>query len=191
MSGHRNEINRSTRAGHRAFFDETFEHADRFVDIYQATMRRVGAGASYFFDRTYLDGLHSALGDRLKLGVVAIDGEVAAGALFVKTGEIVQYHLSGTDDRFLRERPTKLLLHFVRGWAKEAGAHWLHLGGGVGGLEDSLFKFKAGFSKTFFPFYTLRMIVNSDVYRAYANVKYPDADGDALLNGFFPLYRKS
>ena len=189
MSGHRNEINRSIKNGHRAYFDESFRHADRFVEIYQATMSRVGAAAHYFFDRDYLVGLREALGPRLRLAVVEIGGTVAATGLFVETGEIVQYHLSGTDDAFLRERPTKLMLHFVRAWAKERGARWLHLGGGVGGGEDSLFKFKAGFSKARSPFFTLRLVVDEARYRALSRARHPETD-DTILDGFFPLYRR-
>ena len=189
MSGHRNEINRAIKAGHRAYFDEVFGHADRFVQIYQATMARVGAAAHYFFDHEYLMSLREALGERLKLAVVEIDGTIAATGLFVETGKIVQYHLSGTDEAFLRDRPTKLMLHFVRGWAKERGASWLHLGGGVGGGEDSLFKFKAGFSKERSPFYTLRLVVDPAAYRALSRARHPDVD-ETHLEGFFPLYRR-
>jgi CelD/BcsL family acetyltransferase involved in cellulose biosynthesis len=189
MSGHRNEINRAMKAGHQAYFDDGFRHADRFVEIYRSTMSRVGAAAQYFFDRDYLMGLREAVGPRLRLAVVEIDGTVAAAGLFVETGKIVQYHLSGTDEAFRHKQPTKLMLHFVRGWARERGATWLHLGGGVGGAEDSLFKFKAGFSKARTPFFTLRVVVNQAVYRALCRAKHPDADATEL-GGFFPLYRR-
>jgi hypothetical protein len=189
MSGHRNEINRAIKAGHRAYFDESFRHVDRFVEIYHATMSRVGAAAHYFFDRDYVIGLREALGGRLSLAVVEIDGQIAGAGLFAMTGGIVQYHLSGTDEAFLKARPTKLMLHFVRSWAKERGARWLHLGGGVGGGEDSLFKFKAGFSKLRSPFFTLRLVVDPAAYRALSRAKHPGAD-DTDLSGFFPLYRR-
>ena len=41
-------------------------------------------------------------------------GEIAGGGLSVETRGLLQYHLSGSDHRFQRERPTKLMLHFVR-----------------------------------------------------------------------------
>jgi len=189
-SGHRSEILRSVKKGHRAWFDERFEHAERFVEIYLATMARVEAAAPYLFDRAYLDGLRAALGGRLKLGLVSIEEKVVAAALFVATGRIVQYHLSGTDDAFLRERPTKLLLHFVRGWAKERGSRWFHLGGGVGGGEDSLFKFKAGFSRHRSAFHTLRVVVDPDEYATLVRMRAPGAD-PTDLSGFFPLYRRA
>lgn len=189
MSGHRNEINRSIKANHRASFDDDFRHVDRFVAIYHDTMTRVGASAGYFFDRAYVMGLREALGPRLKLGVIEIDGAIAGAALFVVTGDIVQYHLSGTAPEYARARPTKLLLHFVRGWAKEHGARRFHLGGGVGGTADSLFKFKAGFSPCRSAFYTLRVVTDADEYRRLSRAKHPDVDPDEL-DGFFPLYRR-
>jgi hypothetical protein len=188
MSGHRNEINRSIRAGHRAFVDREFVHAARFVEIYHATMRRVSASAYYFFSMEYLDAMREALGDRLALIIVEIGGAVAAGGLFVVTGDIAQYHLSGVDDAFVRDRPTKLMLHFARGWARDRGASVLHLGGGVGGAKDSLFAFKAGFSRGRCPFHTLRMVVDPEAYESIARARGVTASLDDL-SGFFPAYR--
>lgn len=192
MSGHRNEINRAVRAGHRASIDEGFIHLRRFVDIYRETMSRVGASAYYFFDLDYVVALREALGSKLKIAVVEIGDVVAAAGLFVETCGIVQYHLSGTDPAFLRERPTKLMLHHVRTWAKARGNTVMHLGGGLGGAEDSLFKFKAGFSKLRTPFHTLRMVVDPDAFRSLSVARHPELQPASLadLGGFFPAYRR-
>jgi len=188
-SGHRNEINRSIRAGHRAYFDEGWEHLGTFVRLYRATMERVEAAEYYFFAEDYFRDLRAALGDRLRLCVVDIAGAIAAAGLFVETRGIVQYHLSGTDAAYARERPTKLMLHFVRGWAKERGDARMHLGGGVGAAQDSLFKFKAGFSKLRQPFRTLRLVVDEEKYAELVRAR--DASWDAgNTSGFFPLYRQ-
>jgi GNAT superfamily N-acetyltransferase len=190
MSGHRNEINRALKLGHRAYFDETWENLDRFCEMYAATMERVGAGAYYFFDRQYFHDLRSALGERLHLGLVEVEGTIAAGALFVETSGIVQYHLAGSDPAYVRHRPGKLLIHHARSWAKARGARYLHLGGGVGAAEDSLLKFKAGFSKQRSLFRTVRVVLRSDEYASLVHEKHPDADVEDL-SGFFPLYRKA
>jgi len=187
-SGHRNEINRSRRAGHTASIDERWERLSAFVRLYRATMQRRGAAASYLFPDAYFEGLREALGDRMRLAVVEIGGVVAAAGLFVETAGIVQYHLSATDDAFVRERPTKLLLHFVRGWAKERGNRRLHLGGGLGGRPDALFRFKAGFSHARHPFRTLRVVLDAAAYEARVRACDPALD-PARLDGFFPLYR--
>ena len=187
-SGHRNQINRALRAGHRAYFDETWEHYDAFQRLYLSTMGRVGAAPYYRFDKAYFEGLRQALGSAMHLCVVEIEGAMAAAGLFVETNGLVEYHLSGSDERFARERPTKLMLHTARGWAKERGDTRLHLGGGVGGSEDSLFLFKAGFSQERHPFYTLRMIANEERYADLVRARRPDTDVDDL-SGYFPAYR--
>jgi GNAT acetyltransferase-like protein len=189
MSGHRNEINRALRAGHRAYIDERWEHLPTFGRLYRATMERLGAGAYYRFPDRYFEQLRDALGHRLRLSVVDIGGTIAAAGLFVETAGIVQYHLSGSDEAFTRERPIKLLLQFVRAWAKERGNLRMHLGGGVGGKQDSLFRFKAGFSHSRHPFRTLRVVLDEAAYAELVHSHDPTLD-PTRLDGFFPLYRR-
>jgi hypothetical protein len=188
-SGHRNEINRAVRAGHRAYVDERWQHLPAFGRLYRATMERRGAAPYYAFSDRYFEQLRDALGGRLHLCVVDIGGAVAAAGLFAETDGTVQYHLSASDAAFAHERPTKLLVHFVRGWAQERGNTRLHLGGGVGGKPDSLFRFKAGFSDARHPFRTLRVVLDGAAYAELVRVH--DAGLDpADLEGFFPLYRR-
>ena len=65
---------------------------------------------------------------------------------------------------FLKLAPTKLLLHSVRGWAKDRGNRLFHLGGGVGGRYDSLFLFKSGFTRHRKLFHTSRFVLNQNLY---------------------------
>jgi hypothetical protein len=188
-SDHRSQINRALRAGHRAWMDEEWRHYDAFKRIYRATMERVGASDFYHFDDAYFDALRASLGASLHLAVVEIDGAIAAAGLFVETDGLVEFHLSGTEEAFLKDRPTKLMLHSVRSWAKDRGDRVLHLGGGVGGAHDSLFDFKAGFSKGRHPFHTLRLVCDPERYAELVRANDPDAD-PTDLTGFFPAYRR-
>lgn len=187
---HRNQVNRAIRLGHRASIDTTFARYVDFQRIYGETMLRVGASSYYQFDADYFTRLREVLGERLHLCIVEIAGVLAGGGLFVETDGLVQYHLSGTDDAFVRERPTKLMLHFARGWARDRGNDRLHLGGGVGGARDSLFDFKAGFSPDRHAYHTLRLVADPDRYAALVRARHPDAD-PTDLGGFFPRYRQS
>jgi hypothetical protein len=186
--GHRNDINRSLKAGHWVGIDSAWRHFETFKHLYRRTMTRVSADESYFFDDAYFEGLRKELGERLRLVVVEIDGSVAAAGLFVETCGIVQYHLSASDDRFARNQPTKLMLHFVRGWAKERGDRWLHLGGGIAAADDSLLQFKAGFSPLLYPFYTLRIVVLEQEYRRLVATHRPSRD--SVHRDYFPAYRR-
>jgi Acetyltransferase (GNAT) domain len=185
----RSYINGALRAGRRAYIDEDWTHEQAFVELYTATMHRVSATADYMFGLDYVRSLRAALGSRLHLCVVEVDGTVAAAGLFTEEDGIVQYHLSGTDEAFERERPTMLMIHFVRTLMKERNNRVMHLGGGLGAARDSLFEFKAGFSKQRELFRTWRLVVDPEKYGARARQRDPLADV-ADLDGFFPVYRR-
>lgn len=189
-SGHRNQINKAMRRHQEARIARSDADFAQFVAIYRQTMERLGASKSYWFGDSYFSSLRDTLGDRLFLCVVKMEGEMAGAGLFVAESGIVQYHLSGTDGRFLREQPTKLMLHHVRGWARERGHRWLHLGGGVGGKQDGLYDFKAGFSRDRRDFSTWRAICRPDEYRRLARTRH---GAEAVLDGrgFFPDYRRA
>jgi hypothetical protein len=187
---HRVQIARARRAGHRVIIDAGEEHEAVFRQLYRKTMRRLAAHPSYLFDDRYFADLRGALGRHLHLVVVQIGAEVAAAGLFVDTRGIVQYHLSGSDERFRRDGPTKLMIAEVGRWARERGDRWLHLGGGLGFSDDALFHFKAGFSKSRRPFHTLRVVLQDAEYERLVRA----ADFDAVPKasaGFFPAYRRS
>jgi ribosomal protein S18 acetylase RimI-like enzyme len=187
--GHRQNISRAVRLGFVARMDDEWRHLESFKRLYRETMERRSATPFYFFDDAYFDGLRDALGERLNLCVVEDDGAVAAAGLFVETNGIVQYHLSGAADAYLAVQPTKLLLHFVLGWAKARGNQVLHLGGGVGGNNDSLLHFKGGFSPRRHLFATLRMVIDEREYGRLVEARDPRLD-PGVRGGFFPAYRQ-
>jgi hypothetical protein len=190
-SGHRSEINKMRRNGYVPEMVSVQEYLPTFEMIYAQTMQRVGATEQYLFPHDYFLGLHEALGERLHLCVVRIEGEIACAALFSECCGIVQYHLSGVRNEFVSYHPAKILLDYVRGWAKARGNRLLHMGGGVGGRRDSLFEFKAGFSELYVPFYTWRVIADPVLYallvRAWRCRSQAEVES---LEGFFPAYRK-
>jgi len=185
---YRTAINQSIRAGYVPRVDNDDTGFDAFKGLYRATMIRKSAAEFYMFDDTYFDRLRDALGERLVIGVVELDGVVAAAAMFVETCGIVQYHLSGTDERFATHAPTRLLHHFFIRWARERGDRWLHLGGGRGGANDSLMQYKAGFSSGRTPFYTLRVVLDEQAYARSVAARDPSLDASDR-SGYFPLYR--
>jgi hypothetical protein len=187
---HRRHIKQASKKGQTARIDEHWQNFDTFIDLYYETMRRARADQYYFFSRDYLAGLRQALGDRLHLCVVEQGGQVISAGLFTETCGMAQYHLSGTREDFLADHPLKTMIDFVRRRAQERGNRVLHLGGGRGGKEDSLFHFKKGFSKTLHPFFTWRAVLDRPAYHALvgrwearAGAK---ADGP---EGYFPAYR--
>ena len=64
----------------------------------------------------------------------------------------------------------KLLFDAVRLWANEHDARVLHLGGGVGNRGDSLFHFKAGFSKIRHQFSVWRWVLSPHINASLVQV---------------------
>jgi hypothetical protein len=186
---HRRDITRALRLGYAARMDDEWQHLESFKRLYRETMERRSASPFYFFDDAYFDGLRGALGERLHLCVVEKDGVVAAAGLYAETDGIVEYHLSGTAEESLEVRPMKLLMHFASGWAKDRGNRVLHLGGGVGGADDSLLQFKIGFSPLRTSFATLRVVIDEPEYTRLVAARGPHLDPGARTS-FFPQYRR-
>jgi hypothetical protein len=191
-STHRQDIVRAQKRGAIAYIDQDWRHFDEFFDIYHETMRRVRAADYYLFSKDHFVDLRRALGDRVSLSVVEIDGSVAAAGIVTEVGGIVETHFAGTRDTFLKWSPNKVRIDFLRSWAKSRGNRYLHLGGGVGGRRDSLFEFKLGFSPHQRAFHTGRLVLNAKVYHDGV-VRWESAHGTRAddINGFFPPYRKS
>lgn len=188
--GHRADVRKLVKQGFRIEMDNWAQFND-FASLYKASMERVSAADHYKFSDSYFEDLRRALEGCLHLcTVVSPDGEVASAGLFTKVGDIVQYHLSGSSDKYLHLAPSKLMLEFVTRWAKQVGCSYFHLGGGVGAGEDHLFRFKAGFSRSRASFLTYRMIIDEEKYSTLVRRHIEQAsDINELESGFFPLYR--
>ncbi|HEY9661156.1 MAG TPA: GNAT family N-acetyltransferase [Allocoleopsis sp.] len=189
---HRNKINKIKRAGFTAKLVSWQEYKNDFIEIYKETMDRVGASPCYYFSSDYFSQLAEALQEQLHLGIVEFDHQIACAGLFTECGGIVQYHLGGTRQQFLHRSPTTLLFDHVRYWAKARGNQSFHLGGGVGGANDSLHHFKAGFSQKRYQFSLIRLILNETNYRHLVTLRAKQinsAPEQLLQTQFFPAYR--
>ena len=183
----RSYISKLQRTGFQTQFDDWSAYSD-FVSVYRQTMARLNANPFYCFPAEYFCDLRVALGQRLHFcSVVDARGEFASGALLTESQGIVQYHLSGTADRFILNSPSKLMLHEITLWAKREGHRILHLGGGLGARADSLFYFKTGFSPLRSDFMAYHLVCDERKYESLCL----KAAAFALTEEYFPKYRRS
>jgi FemAB family len=194
-SGHKSTINKCKRLGMEAKIVPLSEYLDEFTNIYQETMNRVGATQGYYsFDLDYYREMGKILGDKLHLCIVNHENEVACVGIYTEVCGIVQSTLGGTKDKFVHLSPSSLETDYARYWAKERGNEFLHLGGGVGASQDSVYSFKKGFSKLQHTFMTLRLIVDEDKYNYLTNLRAKSLNTSyekLLQSGFFPAYRST
>jgi len=179
--GHRGGARAFSRSGMQVVFDEP-DHWQHWEQAYRQNMARVGASDHYLFGRAYFQRLRRCLGTELHLATaVATDGMVAGGLVFFAHDGLLEHFLVGVKDAYLRGNVAAGLYLALQAWGRERGATVQHLGGGVGGVEDSLFRFKAAFSDRRHPFRTWRVVVDE---QACARLTAPGVD-----SGYFPAYR--
>lgn len=165
----------------------TEDSIDIFKDLYYENMDRVNAQEHYYFSKDYIvEFLNSNDFDaEILFAVIEETNEIISGAIMVKTNNIIQYHISGTRNEYLHLTPIRILIDEMRIKGTEQGYTFFNLGGGLGSEEDSLFNFKASFSKDFKNFKIWKYIVNSKVYDTLVS-QYTDLNSN---QDFFPLYR--
>lgn len=166
---------------------------DCFIEMYYENMSRVDATSRYFFDSNYFYELMKSINFKSEIYLVEYENNIISGAMFIKINDIVQYHLSGTKKDYLFLNPIKLLIDEIRILSTQENFRFLNLGGGVGNIEDSLFEFKAGFSREFKNFNLWRYIVDQDMYNELSNQNetFRKIDTTKKRIDFFPLYRYS
>ncbi len=156
-----------------------------FINLYYENMKRVEAKQSYFFNEDYFYKFshndHSKI-EILLASLVETD-EIISGAMFIKTNNIIQYHLSGTKTDYLDIGAIKLLIDEMRVEGTKENYKVLNLGGGLNSKDDSLLRFKKSFSKTLKKFSVWQCVVNENIYNELsASVENGNFD-------FFPRYR--
>lgn len=163
--------------------------ADIFIDLYYETMKRVKASNFYFFSKDYFKKLIQSKSFSAQFIFAALKetDEIISAGIMVKTNNtMVQYHLSGTKEKYLYLSPLRLILDKMRDLSTKEHYAFLNLGGGLGGKQDSLFSFKSSFSQFTKPFFVWKYIVNEDIYQELClkNAKHIKED-----SSFFPKYR--
>ncbi len=189
-SSTRRKVRKALKEGYAPARDPDWEHLDDFVRLYHATMTHVGAAPWYFFDRAYFERLREATAGHLHLIFVEHDGVVVSAGLYSVVGELAQYHLGGSDAAHSKRSPMVLQKDFARRFALQAGARVLHLGGGLGAEDDSLFSFKSRFSSHRATFRSWRPVCDEVDYQRRV-AKWERTAGQKVdPHGFFPAYRR-
>lgn len=190
--GHKYDIRKAKREGVIAIEDKDFQYLDNFIDIYNETMNRVNSDDYYYFGKDYYTKLKDKLGNSVKLYFAKLGDISISASMFLCSNEIIQYHLSGTPLKYMKLSGAKVILDEVRQWGMRNGYKWLHLGGGLGSVEDHLYKFKAGFSKERFPFHVIKMIRDPIIYRELCEKRdqwFNENNIECRDEDFFPYYR--
>jgi hypothetical protein len=158
-----------------------------FSRLYQATMERVGAEQRYRFSEQYVLDLGETLGKNAVVCSVRHRGRPAAAGIFLQSDRFLHYHLGGSDAELLHVRPNDRMFYEMACWGRENRAERFHLGGGTR-EGDSLFRFKAGYSKDVRGFYVGRVVHDEYMYAVLTEARMRKSETPPAA-GFFPAYR--
>ncbi|WP_316791802.1 GNAT family N-acetyltransferase [Pedobacter frigoris] len=159
-----------------------------FTDMYNENMDRLNASSNYYFTEEYFEGLLSSTEFSAKLILIYKGDEITSGAIIFLSQHIVRNHLSATAIEYLGESPSKLLTDEISIVGRVNKSAFFHLGGGVGGKEDSLFKFKSYFSDLRKKDSIWCYVNNPQVYNELAFQVEGVVDS---TSSFFPAYRRN
>ena len=182
---HRRVVRKARAAGLRVRVIEVPNDLDGFVSLYVESMRRCNASDFYFFPESYWELLLSQLGHALVRVDALANDELVACIVCFASPPLLHYHLGASNDRGRHLGANHLLFLETASWASERGFSRFHLGGGVGGFEDSLYEFKRRFDPDGrLPATLGKAVHDADAYRALS--------GTAAIDyaGYFPAYRR-
>jgi len=189
----RQEIRKAREAGFTTVEDETWQQTDAFVALYRQTMARRGSLPEYVIDRSWVNRFRQILGPHLRLFVTRSRHDTVAAAMIVLSyPPFIHCHLLGSAPAYAGNSPAKLLLDDVRLWGTRNGYATMHLGGGLGGREDSLFLFKRRFSPNTHAFHTGAWVLDAPRYQELEAAHRARLDAKGTPVGdipFFPAYR--
>ena len=156
-----------------------------FREIYDLTMDSDNASGYYYFKDEFYDSIRNDLSDESQVFWAEINGRIIAASIMIFANGYMNYHLSGSLREYQHLAPSNLLLYKAALWGCCNGYKSLHMGGGVGSREDSLYKFKSAFNRSETKQFAIgKKIYLQDVYEKLAGMKNPEYEGS-----FFPKYR--
>lgn len=184
-SRNRNMIRKAQKSGVRIFNGCSTVLYDTFREIYNITMDKNDADEYYYFSSDFYRSILNDLSQNARLFYAEKDGEIIAASIFLWANDRMNYHLSGSKRNFQNIAPCNLLLYEAAFWGSVNGYKTLHLGGGVGSGEDSLFAFKKSFYRgKSYRYYIGKKIFSQKIYDELVSRR-----PDLFESNFFPRYR--
>lgn len=186
-SERRNRIRKAINNNINIIEDDKLNNLNEFCDIYYHTMDNVNAQQYYYFTKEWFNQLAYNLKGKATLYHAIYNDSIIASALMIYQKSIAHYYLGGTLYEMRKLEPFSLLLYRAAIGLKSKGFKLFNLGGGLS-QNDSLFQYKAKFSKLTAKYYIAKNIYNKEIYQYLTllrSAQEPQYNGEP----YFPAYR--
>lgn len=189
-SKNRNVIRKAKKSGVEIYWGRSTELVEEFIPLYNSTMDRDSADSYYYFNKAFFKSILEDIKYNFLFFYAVYDEKIISMSIILLANKKMHYHLSASNRDYQKLAATNLLLYEVAVWGCENGYECFHLGGGLGGEEDSLFKFKKSFNKESTTSFSIgTKIFNQEKYSELLHIRFPE-DIEISNTTFFPAYRK-
>lgn len=184
-SKNRNMVRKALKSGVEIYHGQFPQIYKTFKEIYELTMDSDNATDYYYFKEDFYDSICKDLPEEAQVFWAEVDGKIIAASIMITANGFMNYHLSGSLRKYQNLAPSNLLLYKAALWGSMHGCRSLHMGGGVGSKEDSLYKFKSAFNRNETKRFGIgKKIFSQEMYDKLTEMKNSENSGN-----FFPLYR--
>ena len=160
-----------------------------FMNIYNETMKRDSAKEYYFFKKQFFENIQKNMRNHSKIYTAYLEDKAISSLIVIYNDKNAHYHLSGSLSDYMNLGANNLLLYEVAKDLCKIGYQKLHLGGGYGGDNSPLLKFKKSFNKNGeLNFYIGKKIMDVEKYEKLVMLRKKDKTLN-VDSGFFPIYR--
>ena len=185
----RNRIRKAQNNGiiiKSGFSDKMFEE---FLNIYRETMNRDNAKDYYYFNEDFFNDIKLNMNNNATIVTAYLNDTAIDSVLIIYNGDNAHYHLGGTLNNYMDLGAHNYVLYEASLLSLNKGFKKFHLGGGYGGDNSPLLRFKKNFNKNGeLDFYIGKKIYNQEKYDELVNIK-ESIKGSKIEDNFFPKYR--
>jgi lipid II:glycine glycyltransferase (peptidoglycan interpeptide bridge formation enzyme) len=161
----KNKIRRAVKSNIKVITESGISSIDAFKGIYYRTMDRANADRFYYFSDTFFLKFDPLLNGNYNVLLAYAGSELVGGAIILFKGKILTYFLSATTD-FGREcGAANALRDYAVEFAFDKGIKVINYGGGrTRQNDDSLLKFKLGFTDRTADYFIGKLLINRNEY---------------------------
>ena len=168
------------------FDKEMFEE---FLNIYKETMTRDNAKDYYYFNEEFFNDIKLNMNNNAIIVTAYLNDTAIDSVLIIYNGDNAHYHLGGTLNNYMDLGAHNYVLYEAALLSLKKGFKNFHLGGGYGGDNSPLLRFKKNFNKNGgLDFYIGKKIYNQEKYDELVKIK-ESIKGSKIEDNFFPKYR--
>lgn len=153
--GHKSSIALAQRSGVTVEeVQPSARNIETFWKLYRRTMERRQASEGWHLSCDHFVRMARLMDEHFALFFARIEDEVESACIVLHGYDTAYYHFAATRYRHRNLGVNNLMVYKVAEWAKGFGYRKFHLGGGVTAApDDSVLKFKTGFSDEKIPVY--------------------------------------